>query len=259
MPRAIPTLLAAIVLLTLPGCGPRFEVARDRLLAEADRLLGEVEVHRKEIDPAIQQAEAALGRLKKGRIEIQVRASQISHHLSSTHDRLAETDRALARLRDLLGQGSSVEIAGTAYTPPQLTGMASRTISTRKSLAAQAETLQSTAERLQGVVALLESREQAGRNRLDSLKGLLVEIDTKAVALKAIKEAARVADAGALDFKALESHVRDLEAKIDGELAFHEEMLRQATADSDSVATILRDTGSTGEVVAEIDRLLGSR
>lgn len=257
MPRLVVPLL---VLLTLPGCGPRLEVARDRLLAEADRLLGEIEVKRKEIDPAIQQAEAALARLKKSRIEVQVRASQISSDLTSTHDRLAETDRALARLRDLLGQGSSVEIAGTAYTLTQLGGMATGAISTRKSLAAQVATLQSTQERLESVVALLETREQAGRDRLDSLKGLLVEIDAKAVALTAIKEAARVAeDAGALDCEALERQIQDLEAKVDGELAFHEEMLKQATADSDSVATILRDTGSTDEVVAEIDRLLGSR
>lgn len=256
MPRLVFPLL---VLLALPGCGPRLEVARDRLLAEADRLLGEIEVHRKEIDPAIQQAEATLARLKKGRIEVQVRASQISHHLSSTHDRLAETDRALARLRDLLGQGSSVEIAGTAYTPTQLGGMATRAISTRKSLAVQAGTLQSTAERLQGVVALLETREQAGRDRLDSLKGLLVEIDAKAVALTAIKEAARVANAGAFDFEALERQIQDLEAKIDGELAFHEEMLRQTPTDSDSVASILRDTGSAEDMVAEIDKLLGKR
>ncbi len=257
MPRLVVPLL---VLLTLPGCGPRLEVARDRLLAEADRLLGEVEVHRKEIDPAIQTAEAALGRLKKGRIEVQVRASQISHHLTATNDRLAETDRALARLRELLGSDGPVEIAGTTYTSAQLNGMASRAISTRKGLTAQAATLLSTKDRLERVVTLLETREQAGRDRLDSLKGLLVEIDAKAVAVQAVKEAARVAeDAGAFDFEALERQIQDLEAKIDGELAFHEEMLRQATADSDSVATILRDTGSTDEMVAEIDKLLGSR
>lgn len=255
MPRLVFPLL---FLLALPGCGPRLEVARDRLLAEADRLLGEIEVHRKEIDPAIQKAEATLARLKKGRIEVQVRAAQISHHLSSTHDRLARTDRALARLRDLLGSDGQVEIAGTIYAPAQLSGMANRTISARKSLAAQAETLQSTAERLQGVVALLETREQAGRDRLDSLKGLLVEIDAKAVALKAIKEAAWVADAGALDFEALERQVRDLEAKIDGELAYHEEVLRQTTANSDSVEAILADT-SNRDFMVEIDRLLGSR
>jgi len=258
MPRSIPTLVALVLLLALPGCGPRLEVARDRLLAEADRLLGEVEVHRKEIDPAIQQAEAALGRLKKSRIEVQVRASQISHHLTSTHDRLAETDRALARLRDLLDQDLPVEIAGTTYTPTQLGGMANRTISTRKSLAAQAGTLTSTAERLQGVVALLETREQVGQSRLGALKGLLVEIDAKAVALTAIKEAARVADAGNLDFEVLQSQIKDLEAKIDGELAFHEEVLWQTTSDSDSVEAILADT-SNRDLVAEIENLLGKR
>ncbi len=254
MPRLT---LLVLCLVAVSGCGPRLEIARDRLLAKADRLLGEVEVKRREVAPAMQTAEATLGRLKRGRMEVQVQATRMSCELRSTHNRLAETDRTLARLRALLGQGSPVEIAGTSYTPAQLRDMANRTILARKHLAAQVETLQSTEERLEGVVALLRAREQERQNRLDSLKGLLVEIDAKAVALKAVQEAARVAeDTGGLGFEALDRQIRDLEVKVDGELAYHEEMLRQATSDPDSVASILRNTGSTEEVVAEIDCLL---
>lgn len=151
-------------LLAFPGCGPRLEVARDRVLTQIDGLLGEIELRRKETDLALQQAEAILSHLKKGRIEVQARSFHISQDLTSTHDRLAQTDRALSRLKDLLAQDQPVQIAGTTYTSTQLRGMASRTISTRRSLAAQAETLQRTQDRRR--VDLQRGTAEAGDDRI---------------------------------------------------------------------------------------------
>lgn len=257
MPR-LTTLL--IFLVAFSGCGPRLEVARDRLLAEADRLIGEIEVKRREIDPAVQRTGAALGQLKRSRIEVQVRASQISCDLTSTHDRLAQADQALARLRELLARNEPVEIAGTTYTPSQLQGMAGRMLTTRKSLVAKVETLRATKDRLENIVAMLKLREQDGQDRLDALKSLPTEIDTKTVALKAVRQAAEAAESvGAVDFEALERQVRDLEVQIDGELAYHEEMLKQATVEARPLGVILTDTGDAAETIAEIDKLLGDR
>ena len=75
---------------------------------------------------------------------------------------------------------------------------------------------------------LLEQREQEGRNRLDTLKALLVQIDAKKVALMAVQEAvSAVEDAGALDFEAIERQIREIESQIDGELVYNEETLKQ--------------------------------
>ena len=64
---------------------------------------------------------------------------------------------------------------------------------------------------------------------------------------------------GPLDFDALERQIRDLEVKIDGELAFHQEMLRQVTLDSGSIQEILRSTAVDDELAADIDRVIKSR
>ncbi|NLX96625.1 MAG: hypothetical protein GXY83_10650 [Rhodopirellula sp.] len=258
MPRH---LLLSFFLLAITGCGdPRFEIARDQILAQVDSLLGEIEVKRREIDPAIQQAGAALANLTKARIEIQVRLSRISGDLAAVQGNLDETDKGLARLRDLLGQDRHVEIAGQNYSPSEISSMANRALSARKRFAAHGETLQATHDRLETVVALLESREEESRDRLDSLKQLLIEIDAKAAALEAVKDAARVCEeVGPLDFDALERQIRDLEVKIDGELAFHQEMLRQVTLDSGSIQEILRSTAVDDELAADIDRVIKSR
>ena len=258
MPRH---LLLTFFLLAITGCGdPRFEIARDQFLAQVDSLLGEIEVKRREIDPTIQRAGAALAQLTKARIEIQVQLSRISGDLAAVQGKLDETDKGLVRLRDLFGRDQPVEIAGQTYSPSEIRGLANHALSARKRLSAQAETLQSTHDRLQAVVALLEAREQAGRDRLDSLKQLLSEIDAKAAALEAIKDAARVCEeVGPLDFEDLEKQIRDLEVKIDGELAYHREMLRQVTLDSGSLQEILRSTVTADELAAEIDRVLKSR
>ncbi len=123
---------------------------------------------------------------RRGGLRFKSERLQISHHLTATNDRLAETDRALARSVNSWAATARWRSLAT-YTSAQLNGMASRAISTRKGLTAQAATLLSTKDRLERVVTLLETREQAGRDRLDSLKGLLVEIDAKAVAVRQVK------------------------------------------------------------------------
>jgi phage shock protein A len=258
MPRH---LLLSLLLLAITGCGdPRLEIARDQILAKVDSLLGEIQVMRRGIDPAIRQAEAAVAQLTKGRIEVQVCLCKISADLSAAQASLEETDRGLVRLRNLLNQDEPVEIAGHTCSPSELRSMANRAISARKRLATQAETLQATHDRLEVVVVLLQAREQQGRDRLDGLKQLLSEIDAKAAALEAVKDAARLCEeVGPLDFEDLEMQIRDLEAEIDGKLAYHQEMLRQVTLDSDSLQEILRSTATANELAAEIDRVLKPR
>lgn len=245
---------------SLVGCTPRLEVARDQVLAQVDSLLGEIEVKRKETGLGLQKAESVLDRLTRGRIEVQVSLSQISRDLNLTEDELVETDKKLARLRTLLVQDQPVEIAGSTFTPAQLRGITSRAISARKSLVDRAETLRSTKNRLASVASLLECREQNGQDRLDSLRSLLVQVDAKRAALKAVQEAAWIAqDVGALDLDAIQRQVQELEGKIDAELRFHEETLRQFVADSNSLDSLLTDTNTNAEAVAEIDKVVGKR
>ena len=230
MPRQI---LLLCFLSALVGCDSRIEVAKDQILAQIDHLLGEVNVRRQQVETALTRAEAGLDRLTHGRIEVQVELSRISDNYTSARDEVAEVDQALNRLQQLLSQKGEVQIAGETYGPAQLEEMARRAATNRKKAFAEADSFAATKERLEKIVAMIQRREREGRDRLDILKTLLTEIDAKGVALKAIQEATRIAgQADVLDFDAIERQVRDLEAEVDAELAFHEEMWREDEIDS---------------------------
>jgi hypothetical protein len=51
------------------GCGARAEVAKDKVLAQVDALLGEIDVKRKEAEIGIRDMDTGLDQLKKGKIE----------------------------------------------------------------------------------------------------------------------------------------------------------------------------------------------
>jgi tetratricopeptide (TPR) repeat protein len=230
--------LLFLCLVLLTGCDPRTEVAKDQLLAQIDHLLGEVNVRRQEVEDALARAEAGLDRLTHGRIEVQVELGRISDNYASANDAVAQADEALNRLQQLLGK--EVQIAGETYSPAQLEEMVDRAEANKKKAAAEADSLASTKDRLGRIVALLSHREHEGRDRLQTLKSLMIEIDAKIVALKAIQEATRIfGQADILDFDGIEKQVRDLEAQVDAELAFHEEMWR-----SDDLDSVLRDLGA---------------
>lgn len=215
-------------LFPLTGCDPRTEVAKDQLLAQIDHLLGEVNVRRQEVGDALARAEAGLDRLSHGRIEVQVELSRINDNYASAKGEVAQADQALNRLQQLLGQKGEVVIAGETYGPAQLEEMADRAATNRKKALAEADCLSGTKDRLEKIVAMLHRREREGRDRLDALKSLLAEIDAKIVALQAIQQAGQ---ADTLNFDDLERQVRDLEAQVDAELAYHEEMWKEGDLD----------------------------
>lgn len=247
------------LLLGVIGCGARGEVAKDQVLAQVDRLLGEIDVKRKGAEIAVRNTEAGLDRLKKGKIEAKVRLTQTSDRLSELGAKTERADQALIRLRDLLQSGQDAEINGNTYTVVALKDMADRTISARKKLANEAEVLESSRQRLERTVAALDGREQDGRERLRKLKQHLDEIDTKAVALKSMQDAASISGTTeTLDFEVVEKQVRDLSTKLDVELAYQDEKWHESVSDEKSLDTLFRETSTASDTVSEIDVLLGS-
>lgn len=253
--------LVLCLLASVLGCGPRVEVAKDKILAQIDSLLGEIDVKKKEAETGVQNMSAGIDQITKGRIEAKVKQTQFSDKLAQIESKIADADKGLGRLRDHLQQDKNVELSGTTYTPAQLKEMADKLISARKKLATEAEALKSSEQRLGAVVASLEQREKEGREKLNSLKQNLEEIDAKAVALKSIKDAQTLAGGTAtLDFENVEQSVRELATKIDVELSFHEQKAKEATAtDIGSIESIIEKTSTSSDTISEIDKVLGGK
>ncbi len=244
------------------GCGARTEVAKDKLLAQVDSLLGEVEVKRKSVEIKMREFSDGIDRLKKGKIEAKVRVANMDEQITALDQRIGDADKTLGRLRDYLKDGKDVEISGKTFTPGQLKDMADKTIAARKSLNTEVEALRKSEKRLDAVATNLESREREAADRIATLKGQLDEIDAKAVSLKSIKEASQLSgNDAAADFPAVEKDIRDLSTKVDVELAYHDEKLKGTTTDDDKsvLESVLKQTSTADDTLAEIDNVLGKK
>lgn len=242
------------------GCGARGEVAKEQMLAQVDRLLGEIDVKKKEVAISVRNHEAGIDTIKRGKIEAKVRLAQITEKLSDLQGQIGQADKALGRLRDHLKAGKDAEINGKKFTDAELKDMAERTIAARKKLATEADALKSSQQRLQGVVTALEEREQDGRERLTRLKRDLDEIDAKSIALKSMQDSAKLSGGTeTVDFDAVEKQVRDLATKIDVELTFQEQKGQEAGTDQKSLESIVRETSTATDTVAEIDKILDGK
>ncbi len=252
-------LLVLCLLPALLGCGARVEVAKDKILAQVDSLLGEIDVKKKEAEIGVRNLTAAMEQYTRGKIEAKVKLKQVSGRLDELEKKVADADKFLGRLRDYLKAGKNVEISGKTYTPAQLKEMAEAAIPLRKKLGTEAEAFRGSKERLAKTVALLEQKEQEGRDKIQGLKLGLEEIEAKSVALESMKEASRLSgETAALDFGTVEKQVRDLSTKIDVELTFHDEKAKESSATKgDSLEAMIRQTSTSGDTVAEIDKLIG--
>jgi chromosome segregation ATPase len=262
----ITTVLMVISLcgVNLLGCSnssnARIEVAKDKILAQVDSLLGEVDVKRKVVDLAVGRLGEGIDQLKKGKIDARVRANNAGEQIAELEQRISEADNALSRLRDHLKEEKDVELSGRTFTPIQLKEMADKTISARKALVTQIELLRQSKSRLDAVATTLENREKESLQKIDALKQQLGEIDNKVIALKAIKDATSISgDEPSVDFASVQSSIRDLATKVDTELAFHDEKWKESEQDIDStnLESIISQTSTTNDTLAEIEKLIG--
>jgi peptidoglycan hydrolase CwlO-like protein len=254
--------LVCLLVVFVVGCGARTEVAKDKLLAQVDALLGEVDVKHKAVEIKIRDFGEGIDRLKKGKIDARVRVANVDEQITAIDQKIADADKTLGRLRDYLKDGKDIELSGTTFTSAQLKDMADKTISARKSLGTQVDALRKSKDRLDNVATNLESREREASEKISTLKRQLDEIDAKAVALKSIKEASQLSgnDAGS-DFPAVEKDIRELSTKIDAELAYHDEKLKGTIADDDKSAldAVIKQTSTAGDTLSEIDKVLGKQ
>ncbi len=195
MSKAIPLIL----LLLFTGCGPRWETAREQVLAQIDSLLDTIDLRSRLATASVAELETGVNQLSHARIDVAVRHTRLTEDLDAVQEKIARTQEGLSR----------------------------------QALQVEAESLRTTRDRLARVLTLLRHREEQARDRLQALRLLLSQIDSKRIALKSLRKAVEVCESGTLDFKSVEAEIKELEAQIDGELEFQEIRLSDLSFDWD--------------------------
>ena len=139
MSRIVVAVLVCVALIVacIYGCGARGEVAKDKIQAKIDSLLGSMNVKRKQIEINVADLKEGINGLRKAKIKAQVSNDQIQRQAKPQEEKLANMNTALKTLKVHLQTGKAVEIAGKTYSPAELKDMAERVMEARKACAGQ--------------------------------------------------------------------------------------------------------------------------
>jgi septal ring factor EnvC (AmiA/AmiB activator) len=257
-----------VLLCAGPGCSnemmARVSVAKDKALQQIDKMLGELDVKRKEVALSLQSLKAAVAGMGKARIKSQVKMEQLEQKAQASRDQIAQADASLAKLRTYLQANQPVEINGKTYTLEALNRMAVQIIDVRKGYASQIAGLEKSQEALRKVALTMERNQQDYQKKINALESQLTEIDSQMVAIRTMREASSAMGDGnatlAENVSQLEDKVADLLAGTRAELSTEGSKWNVEDTDRqiDSAEAFILATQSSGDSLAEIDRILGT-
>jgi len=257
---------SSIVLLAIAlawGCGARTEVAKDKVLKQIDKMLGEVDVKRKEIELSVNGLKDGIEGMRKAKIKAQVKREQMDRQVGDIQQQITQVDDILKKLRPHLNATTPVEISGTTYSVQQINEAADKLLKERKMLSDNLDHLHQAQASLDNTASTLEKRQIECQERLKRLEVQLAEIDTKSVALKAMQEASASMGDGdkslASNLDSLEHKVKDLFATVETELRSGDEKWNETVENKkiDSADSLIENMRKPADTATEIDKILG--
>jgi peptidoglycan hydrolase CwlO-like protein len=257
--------VAGYLVVTSAGCGPRAQVAKDKMMDQIDQLLGKTEVQRKEAQNGIDDMKKAIDKLLEGKVKAKVQSDQLADQLKTIDDKISDAKTTLATLQEYIKADKPREIAGKTYSPDDLNKLAKRVIEAEKNLETQRTGVQHAKEILDTAVTTLDARQREGQERLEALNSKLKEVDAEMVALKSLKDAAAVmgdTDTTLADkFADSEKKVNDLQVSVKTQLKMDEEKWNAANASKevDDASKIVADVKGPQDTLNEIDKILGKK
>ena len=232
-------------------------VVKDRLRDRIDTILGKLDVQRKQVSLGLTGLKEGIERLRKARLQAQVKGEQIQRRVKPQQERIANVDATLRSLRDHLAANKPTEIAGRTYTVAELQELAAQALDTRKAYAEQLAGLQEAQARLAKVAATLARRQQDAEHRLLRMEGEVAALDCNRAALEAVEQAsAAMAEPDVSLTKSLDSlqeTVNNLCSDVEVELRVQDQQLAaDTTKPLDAI-----ESANPGDTIGEIDKALG--
>lgn len=219
---------AILVVLTgfaMVGCGPRWDVAQDKVMAAIDRWFGELDVKRKQIDHALVAGQEALDVVTHEKIRVQVQLELLEKRAANLAVRQGQIDEQLQPLKKKLANGSANE--ATTSAGGDLRYDAQRLIQERRLIVAQAEGMKSARSALAKAAQTLVERQQVLEPCLDQYRMRLEEIDVKLACMKTLQATSTaVASSGPTlnaRWSELETQLNELSVAVESDLRFEDE------------------------------------
>jgi len=248
--------------------GARGDVAKKKVIGQLDKLLGESDVQRAEIERGIKGMDEAIDKLSTAKIKARYQAEALNKQVKANKDKLGESTVTLKKIGEDLKKfdaesSYSVSYGGKTYSKKDdLDKMAKKVIDYHKSLAEETKKMEARLETFEQTASTLETRYDDAKKKLKEMKDNLKELDAKIDMVKAQKEAAEALNETDKSFadsiKGIEEKIKNLDASTETQVRKEAEKWKDLTSQPqvEDVSKIIKDSKST---VDEIDKLLGSK
>ena len=192
-------LIAAIATV---GCGPRVEVAKDKVIKEIDKLLGELDVKQKDIQMKLGKVKEAAATIREKRIEAKIQLANLEKKRENLEAQIKKHTDNLASLKPMLKEASEasdgvIERNGRKVSKSELNSMAT---STMKQIDKLKDQLKNRITTLTNAWAknldLLKRQDDTNKESIKKLEDRLEEIASKKSAVDAIREASSISEPG---------------------------------------------------------------
>ena len=249
------------------GAAARVGVAKDKVIKEIDKVLGELKIKRKEVQIAYDRIAVASGNLREKRIEAQILMDRFEKDITELEEEQAASKRNLKKLKPLLAESESsgeVERNGKTITAAELIKLGETTVKKLE----RTETKLVHKKKMKGVfeknLATLSANEETSKSQLAQLKEDLDEIDSKQEMLDSMKtDASLVSGQGASindEFEKLSEQVGELMTKVDTQVAIEEAKLEDRMDDITSapadIDDIFNDDSDVSGTLSKFDKWL---
>lgn len=256
--------LMGLGLLNMAGCGARAEVAKDKLLAQLDKVLGELNVKAAEIDKKRRDLTGEMQVVREKKFNAAVRLELLTKKQETSKQELEKLKQGLARVQPKMEEAKTngkIELNGKEITADELNRMATDLINRVKSKESELGSQQTSIDALKRSADFLASQEKAAADMLGKLDLKITEIKDKKIAIDAVKSAnSMVGNDTSINDKiaSLSKEIDNMFVDVETAMRVEEAKLSELQNQTMSADELLTETGSDLDAtISEIDAILG--
>lgn len=252
-----------LILAVMTGCEARTQVAADKIKKRIDKMLGELDVKRKQIDNEVKSLENSLAEVKEKRISAKVQLEQYEEKKSEIQSKIDDVKQGMSVIRPHLDASEPVEINGKMWEPAEIVKASNTLADDWEKLSKKMGGYENSLLAFERAHKLLATQEEQGKATMESLKSKIEEIDVKKGAIEAMDTAGGLAGGDSISdkFDDLAKEVDGLFVDVETAMRVEEEKIseRQAELDSqtDIVSDLLGDLESSESAKSRLDEILG--
>lgn len=186
-------LVAIVGVVAYVGCGPRGQVAKDQLLEQLDKRLGEMNVQRKNIELKQEGLRKQVNGLRERRITAEVKLELLAEKKKKSEAALNEVKGQIEQLSQLITEANATESKtlernGKTYTAADLQKAADEKAAAFRAAKTQSESTASGYSVLESSVAFLKKQEAEAGKLMEELAAKIAQIDDKKYAVDAVRD-----------------------------------------------------------------------